>query len=420
MDDQQLERLMGDQLRETQDFDFREEDWGALAPRLKRRRYPFIFWLVLAGLLFVGLSLFGGYYYKQYQYAQTKFEKAQEALENIQNENALTQKRTTHEIIDTVYKTVVVEQKLYTQIDTKEQESALKTKTLFNEENANIEKVKTNSDFLQKQALLNFNEEGNQENYIYQVGAIESLLLDSLDYNVRRKLPVKLKKEEGKQIEESLKKSKPKFVGLKWGWANPQNHFTDNEDSTVYPIQPPIQVFNKRSFQIGIAGEINLFKGAYLSAGVNLEQLNYEFSRTDARWDAQYGNPTDTIYVQLFRIGLEQLALRYTLGLKYQFLQSKKIQPFIGLRAEGGTYLRQRLTYHFNNFGDTNDAISYLREDRPSFGLEYVSPVFGFDYQISDKWKFQVEAIYLNTIQPREDRLQKAYGINAGLFFQID
>ena len=134
MDDQQLERLMGDQLRETQEFDFREEDWEALAPRLKRRRLPFIFWLVLAGLLFTGLSLFGGYYYKQHQYTQKELEKTQQALDNLTSEETIIQNRTTVEIIDTVYKTVVVEQNLYTQIDTKEQGSALKTKTIFNDE----------------------------------------------------------------------------------------------------------------------------------------------------------------------------------------------------------------------------------------------------------------------------------------------
>lgn len=427
MDEKDLERLMRARLEETQDFDFREEDWEELAHRLKRkRRWPLFWWPALLGaILLIALSATAWHYYQEYTTANEALVLAENTIKELNNKTSQSNTtvpktvRKTVEVIDTVYKTVIIEKHITKQvpaqiagIDSLEQEETFIADAAYKVNDSKVQNL-INQDSLEIDVSLLAN--------------LPDLPLTSLDYKQERKiwraiqLPHSEQKKEQKKLKKEIKKTK--HVGLRFGWANTQNPSIPEPNDSL-PGNPFLQELNRNAWNIGVAGEMNLNKKLKIIAGVNLEQQYYNTNQegTGELFDQvsydtlTYGGP------QLLMTRFKESSLRYTLGVKYQIFNEKKWMPFIGFRAEAGHILNRLITVDYQVLdGSMFEWSTQVRNRRlPPVGLRYISPVVGLDTQLSDKWKLQFEAVYFIPSEQYFDHLRKKLGLHLGFLYQLN
>ena len=420
MDEKDLERLMRARLEPTQDFDFREEDWEKLAHRLKRkRRWPIFWWTaLLGGLLLIALSATAWHYYQEYTTTNEALVLAENTIKELNNKTSQSNTtgpktvRKTVEVIDTVYKTVIIEKHITNRVPAQ----IAGIDSLIQEEWINSLNPKT-LDVRQEPIPI------AQESYQFDNSLLR--LLPPTEYSLllyQRDIPLWQQPDltEAENDKPSKKEKNAINIGLRMGWAHAEN---PNIPIDSLIESPTFQQLNRNAWHLGVTSEMNLGKKLKLTGGVNLEKQYYHTNQTELLFGA---SAYDTIgfgaYGEEYLTRFRQLALRYTLGLKYQPLAERKWNPFIGVRTEIGQILSRKVDFQYLEIdGSRNEWTATINKNElPKISVENLSPLVGVDTQLSDKWKMQIEAIYYTPIKKRLDRMRRKYGFNLGFFYLLN
>ena len=430
MDEKELENIFNKRLQKTQEFEFREEDWTDLATKMSSKKLNAekrIIWF-LGGLIFLLILFLSGLYLK-YEHTKKQLQSSQETIVALEQQNTILSKEQSINKTDTIYKTIITDKSIPNKktIQSAPNRGKLVEKTT----DASILTIEFVDTLPDQHSIVDIERTKTKfsadtslgDSLKYDPVAIPTLEANAPESLRKRRLPHALLDKENALEETAEKKSTKRQVtsvllGIKGGVESAINHSSLVQNNSYLVNGRPIEVFQKRSWNLGLATEITPIKKITIGAGIRFENLAYSISQIDSTWTAAYG-ALEAYGLDLFQASLQEQALRYNLDLKYKIGQKSNLHPFIGLRAEASTRLNRRLTYDFSYPYGAGREVLVRSSNELAWNIDYLSPIAGVNIGLTEAWLLQFEAIYFAAKRKRIDRIDKRYGFNLGIFYQM-
>jgi hypothetical protein len=169
----------------------------------------------------------------------------------------------------------------------------------------------------------------------------------------------------------------------------------------------------------GLNLELKLNKRLHLLAGIDFSEVDFEVKSNDFdQFQIPIISPPAANYV-LNQVQIKQPILDYSLGLRYDIFNIKKLKPYISLAYVGEQSFEKSLSYNFTNtINGDKKTIKKRNNNNEDFtsGLKFG---VGTDWFVFKRWSLGVEGYYQKQFSQQSSFLKERVGVNGGIKYHF-
>jgi len=186
--------------------------------------------------------------------------------------------------------------------------------------------------------------------------------------------------------------------------------------SKIQSIESAGEIKPNFSFRVGFDWNENIFNKFYIKSGIRYSQIGYKNKSISAYTGIGEFNP-DAIFVLEAELDLVHSYFEIPLGVRYEIVKNKKINPFIEFGISNLIYLKTKSKYKTqfetqrNNYRNKSDVFNKLQiACNSSVGVNYQT---NSKIQIFTQLSFRYHLSKINEIELKEHLY--SYGFDLGV-----